>query len=107
MSEELKPCPFCGGQLDPTYETFKCCQGCGSEFGCSDETWNNRHTAEIEANAIDELAEKISIRADATPLGEEDHSMGASVYNWLCHFQRVAAEHANQIREREREINHE
>ncbi len=41
-NEELKPCPFCGGQLDPSYETFKGCEGCGAEVYMDDASWNAR-----------------------------------------------------------------
>lgn len=63
MSEELKPCPFCGGKVDPTGwltgygETGPECEECGATAPTL-EIWNNRpRVAELEA----ELADAVSL----------------------------------------------
>ncbi|MGS0941085.1 hypothetical protein ACVA51_10995 [Pseudomonas luteola] len=61
MSEELKPCPFCGGKVDPTGwltgygETGPECEECGATAPTL-EIWNNSRMAELEA----ELAEALT-----------------------------------------------
>lgn len=54
MSDELKPCPFCGGKVDPTGwltgygETGPECEECGATAPTL-EIWNNSRMAELEA----------------------------------------------------------
>lgn len=57
MSEELKPCPFCGGEAeferkgDRRQSTIVSCTCCGATQECGEEwghgkTWNTRHIPE-------------------------------------------------------------
>ena len=80
--ENLKKCPFCGGQAKLYADLFMTsfwveCNTCGcknQKRAHSDEIainiWNNRATeAELRANVIDEFAEAIMVKA--TELSEK------------------------------------
>ena len=58
MSEELKPCPFCGGEKSITnLEEIRCCLLCSCES--LPEHWNNRPIEDKKDAEIEELKEWI------------------------------------------------
>lgn len=69
MSEELKPCPFCGGQADrhrtPGGNSVITCHNCGSvvrlvgRYKEITETWNNRPTEKAAREEVLKLVEDL------------------------------------------------
>ncbi|MBR2208098.1 MAG: Lar family restriction alleviation protein [Synergistaceae bacterium] len=61
MSEELKPCPFCGGEAevcaDENEEYFVSCTKCTALFGYCTDTWGEYET---EAAAIEAWNRRVS-----------------------------------------------
>lgn len=84
MSEELKPCPFCGGQAEfnDTSSTWVRCESCGAAIECQVEKkdaaqlWNSRSDATLEK--LREALEKIIAADDTGPTVYELRENGPS-----------------------------
>lgn len=50
---EMKPCPFCGGELDPSTTTFKLCGNCYASFEVDDDLWNAPRHYEAHGGRLD------------------------------------------------------
>lgn len=107
MSEELKPCPFCGSVADHWFEFDVPRAGCSNDnciakfddFGVSVKDWNTRHTAETEEAAVKKFC-------DWMPKDYES----AEFQEGVNHIREIGRSYANNLRQyanKMKENNHE
>jgi|WetSurMetagenome_2_1015567.scaffolds.fasta_scaffold178668_1 hypothetical protein len=102
MSDELKPCPFCGStnlMKQSTLETIQRkyyrwihCENCGA----SGKSWNNRPIEDVLQKRIDELIQSVGIMATFKPTMEininKPVDMALEVSNYIVGLnQRISA----------------
>lgn len=90
MTEQLKPCPFCGGEASFKPRSFKAsCDKCGAHVpvGATDSAeaiaaWNTRAAPKVKPLVWDERYDGVS-RAEYRPRHfYECHDIGRG---WVCH----------------------
>jgi hypothetical protein len=78
MSEELKPCPFCGGNAhrwDLDHPDNVTCGGplyLGHEIYMTDEQWNNRPLEDALQAQLDDYKNRLSIMVNNWEVAEDD-----------------------------------
>ena len=91
MSEELKPCPFCGGGAQETSRFDVKCTGCGAEInaqpGQAAEFWNRRAAPDTMRAALVLAADKL--KKEISP---EDWDNDAE-YSVRYVLEKLASEH--------------
>lgn len=83
MTEELKPCPFCGGEaeiIDDAMGTISRCRYCGAENGngvygeggheLALKDWNRRPIEDAKDKEINRLREALEVILDAAQKDE-------------------------------------
>lgn len=76
MSDELKPCPFCGSDdIDPRSGGSPECYSCGAKPGSSD--WNERYDVPSDTliAKADELAKAVRARSSLANIEEVDTAL--------------------------------
>lgn len=110
MTNELKPCPFCGGEAEfervgtERYSTIVVCTECGARHESGDVrevagiSWNNRpYENKLLADAVREYKDSLIKKASDIPIGLECRSKGANCYNWAMYYAREATDYADKI----------
>jgi hypothetical protein len=96
MSEELRPCPFCGGVPDPLLGGPESCTNdrCGCVFlGHYNTTWNTRPVEDAQAQRIarlERVLRAVDARvADADTIYEDNWPWGDVEYKRLYSFEQI------------------
>lgn len=106
MSEELKPCPFCGGAAC-RYTDYAACQSrdcAGSDFLADIEKWNTRaQPTECEPKPIDgAVILQWSEDGETWDDGSEEEMVSGRAYGWKTRelFTRPAPAEVSQLQDR-------